>query len=463
MAEKQTPAASSRTLPYSEEAEKAVIGSILLDPKYLRKCQKADLQSEMFHVPAHRIIYDAILLLAGDSKVIDLITLTDLLKNQGKLDMVGGAIHLEHIIDATPTAAHIEHYIDIVVRKSKRRQVIALAREAECDAIGSEENEETLLTKIKCAFQKLSFVKKAKETILELAEGLVSKYNGARDTGKYGIPSRWFDVNGKLVCYMPGKISIIAGRPGKGKTTYALNEALHKALCGIPALIVSIEMSAEEVVERLICDLMDLDSKKFKKGEVTSQEIREFHEGAKVINQLPIYIEHGNFTIEQISSFIQEYYEEHGIQLAVLDYIQIVSATPHIKFQNRNAEISHMSQGLVHTANDTLVHTMVISQLKRLYVPGKGKRTREPECDDLRDSGSLEQDAFQVIFLFEDPEAETEYFMNSCPYICKIDKNRHGATGKVEMTFQKDRSKFLGNDGKTLSEMLQPQDEETPF
>jgi len=450
-------------LPHSEEAEKAIIGSILLKPKYQRKCVKAGLKPEMFYLPAFRIAYEGLLELANNGHPVDIVSLTDLLKKQGKASQIAN-IDLHNVIDETPTSENVEFYTDIVIRKDKRRQVITLAKEAETKARTSDENEESLLSKIKYDFHKIGFVKKASQTIPEIAKNLIGKYNEARQTGKYGISSRWFDVNKRLICYVPEKISIVAGKPGMGKTTFGLNELLHKSIIGESVLILSIEMSKEEVVERLICDLMSLDSKRFKQGDATQTEIKQFYQGSEIIHRLPIYIEHGNWTIEEICAITRDYVEDHGITLAMLDYIQIVSGTPGIKFQNRNAEITHMSQSLVHLGIETKVHMQVISQLSRIWSADRKKKP-EPELHHLRDSGTLEQDAFQVLFIYPDPDAETEYFVNSLPCVCKIAKNRHGPTGKVDITFEKDKSRFVGSDNRalTIPTFEDEEKEEVPF
>lgn len=459
-----TPITGGRTPPYSEEAEIAVLGSSILDPKALAYARKHEITEETFFVPAHRIIFDCICKLADNHKPVDLISITNHLKGSAQLEHVGGMQKLSKLLDSTPTSSHIAHYTDIILRKHKRRQVIHSAHQAITTAHESNEQEESILSKVKYDFHKIAFFKKALETIPEIVKRLIEKYNIARDHGVYGIASRWHDIARKIICYLPSKITIIAGRPGDGKTTFCLNEVLHKSLQGIPVLILSIEMDREEVVEKLVCDLMGLDSKRFKQGMATLAEIDTFEQGGKIIHELPIYIEHGNFTIEQIGALVREYEEAYKIKMCVVDYIQIVAPTPHIKFANRNAEISHMSQSLVHFANETGVHFFVVSQLSRGQTGGNREQKQEPELHHLRDSGTLEQDAFTVIFIYPDPDVDENIFVTNSPSVIKIAKCRHGEKGKLNITFQKNKSRFVSKDNKTLElpQMKQPAVED-PF
>jgi replicative DNA helicase len=260
---------------------------------------------------------------------------------------------------------------------------------------------------------------------------------------------------------------MIAGRPGKGKTTMALNEVLHNGLNGIPGLVISIEMSKDEIIAKLISDLAGLNLKDFELGRATYADIQRFKLAGNVIEKLPIYIVDGNFTIEQICSTVREHVEKHGIKYVVIDYVQIISPSPGKKFQNRNAEVSYMSQQLIALGNDTKAHLIVVSQLSRSY-----KTDEPPELHHLRDSGALEQDAYMVIFVYEDPDAEGD-FPDYTPSIMKVAKNRGGEVGEVRMRFNKKHSRFIGNDNQYYrledyvhllhEEEEEPEEGDTPF
>jgi replicative DNA helicase len=213
-------------------------------------------------------------------------------------------------------------------------------------------------------------------------------------------------------------------------------------------------MDYNRIVARLIGDLMGLNIKKFREGDVTHEDINRFREGGKILAQLPIYIIDGNITIEKYDAVVREHVEEYGIELAILDYIQIVESTPGAKFANRNLELAHMSKTVMGLGNDTKIHQIVLSQLSRSWAVGK-KKVEEPELHHLRDSGSLEQDADVVMFTYLDPDAQGETWENNEPTIFKVAKNRDGPCGKIEMTFQKCFNRFIGSDGEAIpDEML---------
>jgi replicative DNA helicase len=456
---------ATRIPPYSEEAERGIIGSILLDPKAIRVCIEHELMPDDFYVPAHRLIYEAACEIFEKKHIPDLITVPEKMQMKGTFEQCGGIMTLQRIVDATPTSAHLQYYLNIVQRKAKLRQVIQVCRDTEGEAFETDEGIEAFLSKLKFEFHKIGFNHRPTESVSEIVQRLIASYHGARETGSTGLKSRWFDLQNKVVGFFKQKITIIAGRPGQGKTTFGLNEALSLALTGIPGLIISIEMTKDEIVEKLIGDFAGLNIKQFKLGRCSYEEVQRFKLAGDVIEQLPLYILDGNFTIEQICAAVREHVEEYKIQFCVIDYIQIVSPSQGKKFQNRNAELSFMSQQIVALGNDTGIHFFVVSQLSRGIRPGE-----EPELHHLRDSGALEQDAYMVIFIFENPDAEGE-FLDNAPTIVKVAKNRGGEIGKVFLTFEKTKQRFKGQDNRAfiLEDYLhllreeEEDDEEAPF
>jgi len=455
MPRKPTRKESLRVPPYSEEAEKGVLGSILFQPKMFRKCSRTDIRPSAFYMPAHNLIYTAMQEVDRDRKMPDCLLVANKLRDKGDLDKIGGMCTLEKLIDAVSTPAHLGHYIDIVQRKAKRRDAIILCRDSERLLFDSTDPEEDLLSKINFGFHKLGFIDKVSESILDIAQRIQVMYKAAKRTGVVGLKSRWFDFQGAIHGYKPGKITMVAARPAQGKTTFCLNEALYSALLRIPVLIVSIEMSLEEVVTKLICDLMGLDSTRFDDGITTPEEEVKFAKGGEILATLPIYMEHGRLTVEQISALVRDHVEAHGIKLCIIDYIQIVASTPGVKFQNRNLELTHMSQNILHLGNETKVHFLVASQLSRYEGSGKFK-VKEPELHHLRDCGALEQDAFMVMFIYQDPD-ETEVWDDNAPTVFKIGKIRGASECKVAMLFEKTKSRFTGKDGQCLQDLLKDQ------
>jgi len=448
-----SPEHSVRIPPYSEQAEKAVLGSILYDPKMFRLCTREGLPAEAFYVPAHKIVYEAICEVANAGQSPDTLLVTERLRNTDKLDFIGGPMFITKLVDDTPTSTHMPHYLEIVHGKYKRRQVIELCRNAEHEAYTSDEPEVALLSRLKFGFHKLSFIKEVAESILDITYRLEQTYRKAKDTGTVGLRSRWLSFNKRVLGYPKGKITVVAARPTMGKTAMALNEALYMALAGNPALIISLEMDREEIVERLISDLMGLNLEIFKNGSATYQGRQAFLRGGEIIASLPIYIEDQVCTVEQISALIRDYKEEKGIVFCVVDYIQIIASTPGMKFQNRNMELTHMSQIMMHTAKETGVHVMVLSQLSR-PINRDTWFSWEPELHHLRDCGAIEQDAHMVVFIYQDPDEGNELYDDNAPTIFKIAKIRGAKVSKTSMFFEKSLVRFTGMDNFSLRQIL---------
>lgn len=459
----------TRVPPFSEEAEIGIIGSILVDPKAMRTCLEKELTPDDFYTPAHRLIYETACKIQAKRRIPDILTVTEGLQQAGKLEHAGGTVFMEGLIDRTPTSAHAEYYIDIVIHKARLRQIISLCRDTELAAF-SASDVESFLSKVKFDFHKVQLNSHDRVSVSELIEELIARYTGATKTGKsLGITSRWFDYQNLIVGYKPGKISIIAGATGQGKTTAGVNECLYLALTGVPVLIVSLEMEKEEIIERAIGDLMGLNMEEFAKGNATQEDIQNFALGGRIIENIPFYVEDGNHTPEQIAALVREYKEKHGIQLCMVDYIQIALTSPTVKSGNRNQELTFASQMMLHVGKETKVHMMIISQLSRSW---SYKDNKEPQLNHLRDSGSLEQDAYMVTFVYLHPDQKEEWDDNQ-PTVFKVAKKRGGKKGRVSMTFQKTRQRFVGNDDLALVmkdfmhwlkvEIEQPAKKEDPF
>ena len=439
-----------RIPPYSEDSERGVLGAALLDNRFLRKCVKQNLTPDHFYVLRHKTVYESMLKVMHKKKPVDLITVTEQMQSDGSLTMIGGINELHKLVDATPTAVHGPHYLDTVLQKAKGRELIETCGNMIETVFANNHSVEDLVSQAKFAFHKIGFLPTNEKSVREIVAGLIQGYRGAEKTGSIGIPSRWYDYQKRIIGYMAGKPSIVAAGAGQGKTTMAINEGLHKAMIGEPVLIISIEMQKEEIIERAIGDLMGLDITLFKRGLATSNQIQQFFLGGQVIEQIPFYVEHGNFTAEQIAALIREYAEEKGVTFVVIDYMQLVLPTPGAKFANRNVELTHISQTMVHVANDTKVHIMELSQLSRGY---KLDKNAEPELHHLRDSGSLEQDAYMVTFVFRDPDCDEDW-TDDQPTVFKVAKHRGAAMSRTYMTFQKTKQRFVGKDNFTLEPKL---------
>jgi len=436
-----------RIPPYSEESERGVLGTILLNDKFVRKCIRKNLCAESFFVPRHRIIYESILSVQAKKYAIDLTTVTTELKSQSALEQIGGVRELELLIDKTPTATNGEYYLDIVLQKAKARELLLVCSQTMDTVYENGQHIEDLISQAKFSFHKIGYLRERLHDKSEIVAGLIAGYRQAEKTGSIGVTSRWHDYQKRIIGYMKGKPSIVAAGPGQGKSTVGMNEALHKALNGIPALIISIEMEEWEIIERMIGDLLGFNMALPKRGLATSEQIHQIHLMGQFLNQLPLYVEDKIATAEQIAATIREYVEEKGVQFVVIDYVQLILPSPGQKFANRNLELTHASQLLVHVAKETGVHILELSQLSRGY---KNDKSFEPDLHHLRDSGSLEQDAYMVTFVYRDPDCDEDWDDDQ-PTIFKVGKHRGGPVSKTYMTFQKTKQRFVGKDNFVLN------------
>lgn len=436
-----------RIPPHSEEAESNVIGLVMTDPTLLKRFEKDGLTPSDFYVPKHRLIWEAILAVSSQGGAPDLLGIKMTLKQKGKLDQAGGMESLTYIYDHTCTKGYAKFYANLVRQKSKLRALIE-ACDSAIEMAHSSDSADVIISKAKFNIHKITECEQDRESPEELVERLADAYETASATGRSGLGSRWFEVQKRIGVYPPGKMTLVGARPGQGKTTFALNEALDKAAKGEPVLIISIEMSRDELYDRAIGDLMGLDLTKFKDGTASKEERAAHRKGGKIVAKLPIYMEHGNFSVEQCCSLIRDYVESKKIKLAIIDYVQLVAPSEGKKFSNRNMELSWISGSLIRAGNETNIHLMVMSQLNRALMSGADKG--EPELHHLRDSGTLEQDAYMVMFIFQDPNAKGEYSDNQ-PSIVKVAKHRGGPSPtRTMMVFQKSKQRFVGRDLRTL-------------
>lgn len=445
-----------RLPPYSEEAERTTLGTILYEPETIRICTKKDITPNHFYIPAHRLIFEAMQDLQTKGRPTDILLVAERLRDKGQLDAVGGSLALDRMVDMHLTVAHFDHYLEEVTKHWKRRGIIHCGREAEEKAYNSDETEDEIISALKQSLSKIEFSKNGHKTIPESVRTLRDIYTKARNSGTgRGIESRFWDFQQKTTGYKPSQQTFIAGRPSEGKTTFALNEILNiSTKHGLPSLIVSIEMDQDRIVSRLIGDLMSLNMQKFESGKPTQDEVSRFNEGGKIIQELPIYIVAGNITPEKYDSVVKEHVERYGVVFVMMDHIQIMSPSKIQKFPNRNLEVAYMSRIIMGLGNDTKVHQMIISHMSRVK-PAYGKTAvREPVLDDLRDSGALEQDADVVGFMYQNPDKKVSHTDDADASILKIAKNRDGPKGDIDLTFQKTMQRFVGMDNASIENKL---------
>jgi len=437
--------------PYSEEAEKGVLGSILLDSaRVMDMCVESQLAPESFYVPAHRIIYEALLDLQKHNAVIDVLTATDALRKADKLDAIGGAIVLDRLIDSTPTAAHAEYYIDIVRQKHLLRSIIECAREAETACYDSEASADQILGITEQSFLNITerqhgFASSWHDAVNATMEHVEKMFNGTAPLG--GVSTGYANLDKKCLGLRPSEMIVLAARPSMGKTSLAMNVAENIALGvggdRVPRAvgIFSLEMSQEALVMRMLCSRAGVSGFDLAQGFVRKQDHGHLTQAASVLRRAPIFLDDtGGLDVMELRARARRMKKKHDVQMIMIDYLQLLSAREFAR-QGRQIETSQISGNLKAMAKELKVPVLVLSQLSR--APEQRDKSGKPKLSDLRDSGAIEQDA-DVVWMLRRPcryPGDDEYEDETLA-IVDVAKHRNGPTGEVRLNFEEKLTRF---------------------
>lgn len=429
--------------PHSEEAEQSVLGSILLDKDAILKVSDV-LKTEDFYFDKHGRIFAAMMELSQKRQPIDLITLSNLLEDQGVLEEVGGGPYLAEITNIVPTSSHVVEYAFIVKNKSTLRKLLRCGQEV--TALGYEENtpidellekaEKSLFT-VTQTFIKNKFVH-IKEILNKRFDIFAELHMSEDKEAIRGVPTGLGSLDHKLSGLQPADLVILAARPSMGKTALALtiaqNSAFkHKKTVGI----FSLEMSKEQLVDRMFCSILGVDSWKLQKGKLDDEDFSRMGTVMDELSRAPIFIDDSaGSNIVELRAKARRLQMEHGLDMIIIDYLQLMQGNNPM---NRVQEISEISRSLKGLARELHVPILALSQLSRAVESRPG---RIPQLSDLRESGSIEQDADVVLMLFR----EDYYEENSDrPGVTDlfIRKHRNGPVGRVELMFQKEKMRFI--------------------
>lgn len=436
--------------PQNLEAEQSVLGSLLLDKDALIKVADI-LKPEDFYREDHGTIYSAILKLYEKRKPIDVLTLTDLLEKEKKLKEIGGASYLTTLVNGVPTAANVVTYAQIIQQKSTLRRMISAA--SDIAQLGYDENTEieslldtaeSLLYGVSQKYVKQYFTA-VKDVLAESFER-IDKLHKEKGVLR-GVPTGLRDLDNLLAGLQNSDLVILAARPSIGKSSLALNFVDHIA-CEekIPVGIFSLEMSKEQVIDRLLCLRGSVDSWKLRTGNLDDDDFGKLNYAMGVLSEAPIYIDDSPIiNAMEIRTKARRLKADHGLGLIVIDYMQLLSGGA--RFQNsdsRAQEVSEISRNLKALARELDVPVLAISQLSRAVEHRPDKR---PMLADLRESGSIEQDADVVMFIYRDDyyDKDTEN-----PNIAEvlIRKHRNGPTGDVTLFWKPEYMRFATLDKK---------------
>ncbi len=434
--------AQSRSMPESLESEAAVLGSMILD----RECIGLVVQklgASDFYRPEHQAIFDALVSLYEKNSDIDLVLLRDELKRHKKLKSVGGAEYLVTVAESVPSSASAEYYADIVKDKSLLRQLVSASNEILVEAMdeGGDVGE-----KLDQAEQKIFAVTEKKITgvAVPLKNLLIEAFDNIEARKGHhvtGLPTSYYELDEHLCGLQKGEMIIVAGRPSMGKTSFAINIAEHiGADNNIPVVIFSLEMSKQQLVERVLCSKAKVDSQKVRKGMLSTDELVRLREASEDLFDKPIFIDDTpGLTPLMIRAKCRRLKSQHDIQCVLIDYLQLMSLGGRV--ESRQQEVSTMSRYLKALARELEIPVMVLSQLNR---SAEGREGHRPRMSDLRESGSIEQDADVVMLLHredyyrkDDPDYEED---NKADII--IAKQRNGPTGVVQLYFDGKYTRF---------------------
>ena len=435
-------AVPDKMVPHNVEAEQAVLGALLIDPEAIYRVNTF-LQAEDFYVTKHQWMYTSMSALHERGEAVDFVTLCDDLERREQLAEMGGAAYITSLINATPTALNVEHYARIVERTSTLRRLIGAA--GEIAALAYEDTDE--VDEVVDRAEQILFGVSQKRITRDLMpiRDIVSEYYDRIDylfqhKGEtIGVPTGFRQIDKLLGGLQKSDLIIVASRPGMGKTSLILSFAQNAARkYSQRVAIFSLEMSAEQLVQRLIASETGIDSQRLRLGNLREDEWPLFIQATGALSETMIFIDDTpSISAMQLRTKARRLYAEHGLDLIIVDYLQLMQTDRRI--ENRVQEISLLSRSLKGLARELNIPVVVASQLSRAV---EQRNDKHPMLSDLRESGSIEQDADVVVFIYRDDYYAPE---TDQPNIAEIivSKHRNGPTGMVPLFFKKELAKFL--------------------
>ncbi|MFJ7935421.1 replicative DNA helicase [Sporosarcina sp. NPDC096371] len=435
-----------RIPPHNNEAEQSVIGAIFLEPQALITAAEL-LISEDFYRIAHQKIFETMIILSDKGQAIDVVTVTEELSAKKELEDVGGISYLMEIANSVPTAANIAHYARIVEEKALLRRLIRVATSIVEDGYAREDEVEALLSEAEKKMMEVSNRKNAGD-FRHIKDVLVETYDNiellhTRQGDVTGIPSGFTDLDKMTAGFQRNDLVILAARPSVGKTAFALNVAQNIATkTDENVAIFSLEMGAEQLVMRMLCAEGNIDAQVMRTGRLEAEDWRKLTMAMGSLSNAGIFIDDSSgIRVNEIRSKCRRLQQEHGLGMIIIDYLQLISGSGRAG-ENRQQEVSEISRSLKGLARELKVCVIALSQLSRGVEQRQDKR---PMMSDLRESGSIEQDADIVSFLYREDYYDKETENQNIIEII-IAKQRNGPTGTVSLAFAKEYNKFVNID-----------------
>ena len=433
----------STNLPHAAEAERSVLGAVLLDNGQFDRAREL-LTEQEFYSDRHRKIFLALEQLSETGMALDLVTLKDELERQNTLEACGGPAYLAGLIDGVPRSSNVEHYARIVQEKALLRELIRTSQQILGAAIQADEPTETLLDEAEKAIFSVSEKR--------LGGGFISLKTSAEQAFKYieelterqelitGVASGFPQLDEKTAGFQPSDLIIIAARPSMGKTALALNLASHASIQnGKRVGIFSLEMAHQQLFMRLLCSEAKIDAHRLRTGRIGKEQWQDIIRVYGPLSEAPVFIDDTpGVSIMEMRAKARRLKREHGLDLLIVDYLQLMRGNG--RYDSRQQEISDISRSLKALAKELTIPVIALSQLSR--APEQRGGDHRPQLSDLRESGAIEQDADVVMFLFreevykkDDPDLEGKAELI-------IGKQRNGPTGVVDLNFIRQYTRF---------------------
>jgi replicative DNA helicase len=431
-----------RPLPQNLDAERSILGAILLDNHALNAAIE-NLKPEDFFLEQHRRVFNQMIALGESQQAIDLITLTESLHRVGELESSGGAPYLASLADGMPRVSNVEHYARIVREKALLRNLIHATHNIQQRALEGEDGADAILDN-------------AESSIFALAEdrvkaGLIPVKDIVRDNferlerifreGKSitGVSTGYMELDKLLSGLQASELLILAARPSQGKTALALNLAENISIrAGMPVAFFSLEMSKESLLQRLVASVAQIDAHKFRTGHLSREDWRRMTEALGTISSAPLWIDDaGSTSVLEIGAKARRLKRDKGLKLLVVDYLQLITARG--RFNSRQEEVASISRGLKGLAKELQIPVLVLSQLTR----APEREERGPQLSDLRESGAIEQDADVVMFIYRPHWAKMDASPEERDQAeIQVAKQRNGPTDKVRFVFRSRLTRF---------------------
>lgn len=446
MATREVPA--GKVPPQNIDAEKSLLGAVLIDEETLADISEHVTHKD-FYDKRHGIIYGGMMRLYEKHKPVDLLTLTEELKRKNEIEIIGGSAYLTELTNYVPTAAHAEAYAELVAQKAVRRRLIKASGEISELGFDEETTTQELLEKAEAELFSVSD-QSLKQDLVSIESILTESFDRMEELHRNkgtlrGVRTGYRDLDNMTAGFQRSDLIILAARPAMGKTTLVTNLAYNVAtVAKQPVLFFSLEMSKEQLVDRMLADASGVDAWNIRTGNLSDEDFSKLSEAMGEMAEAPIFIDDTpGLSVLEMRTKARRAAHEQPLGLVIIDYLQLMQGSGRGD-GNRVQEVSEISRGLKLIARELNVPVIALSQLSRLV---ESRSPQIPQLSDLRESGSIEQDADIVMFIYREayynPETERENITDLI-----IAKHRNGPTGKIELYFHPERLRFMSLDRK---------------